>query len=162
MNFKHTSEIATLKRILDMLEEDRELTERHTYTPYVDALSRWVEGVPTLCHGADLKTQCGHPQERDGDRRNHVTDLCWYCQDKRWRKTPPPLSKHEQRVIDKMEELYQKIEGGEISLQDFSKAMKPLRKHTEFKRTPSKQHVRFHENMLSEKYKEWFDEEYPY
>lgn len=159
MHFKHTSEIATLKRILDMLEEDRELTERHTYSPYVDALSRWVDKVPTLCHGVDLKTKCGHPQEPDENGRKHVTDLCWDCQDKQWRKNPPPLSKHEQRVIDKMEELYQKIEGSEISLQDFAKAMKPLQKHTDLKRTPSKKYVRFHEDMLGEKYKELFQEE---
>ena len=159
MNFKNAEQLKTLRSMIEMLEEDRRLNTHHTYSPFINAIAKWVREVPTLCHGVDLETVCGHPQEPDENGRKHVTDLCWHCQDKQWRKNPPPLSKHEQRVIDKMEEVYQKIEGGEISLQDFAKAMKPLRKHTELKRTPSKKHVQFHEDMLGEKYNKCFEPE---
>jgi len=159
MNFKNAEQLKTLRSMIEMLEEDRRLNTHHTYSPFINAIAKWVREVPTLCHGVDLETVCGHPQEPDENGRKHVTDLCWHCQDKQWRKNPPPLSKHEQRVIDKMEEVYQKIEGGEISLQDFAKAMKPLRKHTELKRPPNKKYVRFHEDMLGEKYKECFEPE---
>tara|TARA_R110002051_G_scaffold29874_1_gene69389 strand:+ start:6845 stop:7321 length:477 start_codon:yes stop_codon:yes gene_type:complete len=154
MKFKHAEELKTLRSMIEMLEDDRELDERHTYTPFINAISRWVWKRPTLCHGVDLKTDCGHPQLADEKGDKYVWSLCENCQDKLWRTDPPSLSKHEQRTIDKMEELYQKISTGGISLEDFAKAMRPLRKRYE-----GKDHLQFHAQQLDEKYNKCFEPE---
>tara|TARA_R110000787_G_scaffold130727_1_gene242687 strand:- start:575 stop:1033 length:459 start_codon:yes stop_codon:yes gene_type:complete len=147
MKFRHTEEIKTLRSMIEMLEEDRESDERHTYTPFIYAISQWVRERPTLCHGVDLKTKCGHPQLPDKKGDKYMWSLCDHCRDKLWRTDPPALSKHEQRTIEKMEELYQKIEAGYLSLEDFAKAMRPLRKRFE-----GKDHLQFHAQLLNEKY----------
>tara|TARA_R110000772_G_scaffold16070_4_gene46057 strand:+ start:4686 stop:5168 length:483 start_codon:yes stop_codon:yes gene_type:complete len=147
MNFRNAEQLKTLRTMIEMLEEDRRLNTHHTYSPFINAISRWVSKVPTLCHGVDLETKCGHPQRTDEKGGTYIWSLCSKCQDKLWRANPPVLSKHEQRTIDKMEELYQKISAGGISLEDFAKAMRPLRKRYE-----GKDHLQFHAQQLDEKY----------
>ena len=154
MNFKNAEQLKTLRSMIEMLEEDRRLNTRHTYSPFINAISKWVREVPTLCHGVDLETVCGHPQLIDKKGGKYIWSLCENCQDKLWRTDPPALSKHEQRTIEKMEELHQQISAGGISLEDFAKAMRSLHKRFE-----GKDHCQFHAAQLNDKYNKCFEPE---
>ena len=145
--FRHAEELKTLRSMIEMLEEDITLGERHAYSPYIDEISRWVWKRPTLCHGVDLKTVCGRPQLEDEHGRKTTTSLCEKCLYDYWKTKPPSLSKHEQKTIDKIEELHQQLSAGGISLEDFAKAMRPLRKRSE-----GKDSFLFHRRQIDEKY----------
>jgi len=149
----HNYEIQILKNMLNIFEAHTQREEDFTDNDkhFVGELSRWVQTRPTQCYGYDVKTKCGRPTvpERNGNRR--MGSVCFECREKHWQKNPPPLSKTEQRTIDKVESLYKELlPNSSLTKQDMKDFHKGLNIYT--KRIDKKDYMQFHHQKIAAKY----------
>jgi len=111
MNWKrpnHSYEIQILKNMINMFEDHTQMEEDFTDNEerFVYEVARWVQDRPTQCFGYDSKTKCGRPTvpERNGSRR--IGSVCFECRQKAWEESAPPLSKREQRSMERIEAVF--------------------------------------------------------
>ena len=109
----HNYEIQILKNMINMFEDHTEMEEEFTQNDktFLYEVARWVHTRPTQCFGYDSKTKCGRPTLRNsnGYRRksyDYTGSVCYECRQKAWEEKTPPLSKREQRSMDRIEAVF--------------------------------------------------------
>jgi len=149
----HSHEIHTLQHMVKILERHTENEEAFTSNQkqFVYAISRWFQTRPTPCNGYDFKTKCGRPTVSSNGSHPTSSDVCEECRNKHWEKNPPVLSKVEQRIIDKVESLYQEILARQsLTHKDVRDFYSRLRTCT--KKAIEKDHMVFYLTKLGGKY----------
>ncbi len=149
----HSHEIHTLQHMVKILERHTENEEAFTSNQkqFVYAIYRWFQTRPTPCNGYDFKTKCGRPTVPTGGGFPHFSDVCEECRNKHWEKNPPVLSKVEQRIIDKVESLYQELLARQsLTHKDVRNFYSKLRTCT--KKAIEKDHMGFYLTKLGAKY----------
>jgi len=95
---QHHDAQATVQRLTALLTATEELALSGKNHPYLLALYKWLDTMPKQCAGPDMEG-CGNPQ------LPLANGECYECQQTRWEKNPPGLTKLEQNTFNRLETL---------------------------------------------------------
>lgn len=144
----HNYEIQVLKNMINMFEDHTKMEEEFTQNDktFVYEVARWVHTRPTQCFGYDSKTECGRPTLRDYTGR-----VCYECRQKAWEENPPPLSKREQRSMDRIEAVFKEQQKAILPTNEEQRVFQK-KLSTFWNKINGNDLMRFHYEQLAKKY----------
>ena len=98
---QHHAAQATVQRLTALLTDSEEHALSGKNHPYLEALYKWLDTMPKQCVGPDMEG-CGNPQLMISPSANGE---CYQCQQTRFEKNPPGLTKREQNTFNRLETL---------------------------------------------------------